>query len=410
MVEEILDPPEVQADPAAWRRIGEEVREQLDYRPGRFLRRRLVRPKYVRKGDPLAKPVIAGLPPSLQERSIATPALVAEVVAARFADHLPYYRQAGIFVRQGVRLDRKTLCGWALLASEWLAAIYRGIEAEHRACGYLQIDETPIRYLEPGCGKARNGYLWTSNIPGGSVLYRWHEGRDQGALTGLLGDDRITRVIQCDGYSAYPAWSKDKPGVTLAGCHAHVRRKFFEAKDQDPKLVAWILRQLGHLYLVKRLLRQARAGPGLRGAVRSSQSCMIHARLKKLFDLLAKRRSILPQSLLGKAVRYALNQWPNLMVYLGDGRVEIDTNLVENAIRPTKLGAKNWLFVGREAAGEKTAILYTVVENCRRLGIDPRDYLDDVLTRLPSMKAGEVASLTPANWLKARSVATRRAA
>ena len=137
---------------------------------------------------------------------------------------------------------------------------------------------------------------------------------------------------------------------------------------------------------------------------------MIHLRLKKLFDLLAKRRPILPQSLLGKAVRYALNQWPNLTVYLGDGRVEIDTNLVENAIRPTKFGAKNWLFVGRKAAGDKTAILHTIVENCRRLGIDPRDYLEDVLSRLPGMKAVDVATLTPANWLKARQIATRRAA
>jgi transposase len=126
----------------------------------------LVRPKYVRRGDPLAKPVLAALPPSLQKRCNATPALIAEVVAGRFADHLPYYRQAGIFARQGVDLDRK-ICGWALLVSEWLAAIYRGIEAEHRACGYLQIDETPVRYLEPGHGKARNGYLWSSNIPGG---------------------------------------------------------------------------------------------------------------------------------------------------------------------------------------------------------------------------------------------------
>jgi len=415
VVEEVIDPPEVLASPSEWRRIGEEVREQPDYRPGRFLRRRLVRPKYVRRGDPLAKPVIAALPPSLQERCNATPALIAEVVAGRFADHLPYYRQAGIFARQGVGLDRKTLCGWALLASDWLAAIYRGIEAEHRSCGYLQIDETPIRYLEPGNGKARNGYLWSSNIPGGSVLYRWHKGRDQGALTRLLGDGSdpsapALRVIQCDGYSAYPAWSRDKPGIALAGCHAHVRRKFFEAKDQDPKLVAWILRQLGHLYRIERQLRQSRAGPALREAVRAADARMIHLRLKKLFDLLAGRRAVLPQSLLGKAVRYALNQWNNLVVYLRDGRVEIDTNLVENAIRPTKLGAKNWLFVGREAAGDKTAILYTVVENCRRLAINPRDYLEDVLSRLPAMKAAEVASLTPANWLKARQLATRRAA
>lgn len=242
------------------------------------------------------------------------------------------------------------------------------------------------------------------------MLYRWHEGRDQGALTGLLGDGDMERIIQCDGYSAYPAWSKDKPGVMLAGCHAHVRRKFFEAQDQDPKLVGWILRQIGHLYQIERRLRQTRAGPALREAARASQSRMIHGRLKKLFELLARRRSILPQSLVGKAVRYALNQWPNLEVCMADGRVEIDTNLVENAIRPTKLGAKNWIFVGRETAGEKTAILYTVVENCRRLGIDPRDYLEDVLTRLPAMKAGDAASLTPASWLKTRQLSRRRAA
>jgi len=151
-------------------------------------------------------------------------------------------------------------------------------------------------------------------------------------------------------------------------------------------------------------------GSDLREAVRAADARMIHLRLRKLFNLLGRRRAILPQSLLGKAVRYALNQRPNLRVYLGDGRVEIDTNLVENAIRLTKLGAKNWLFVGREAAGDKTATLYTIVGNCRRLGIDPRDYLEDVLSRLPGMKAADVASLTPANWLKARQLATRRAA
>lgn len=170
VTEHVLDPPEVLANPEQWRRIGEEVREQLDYKRGEFRRIRLVRGKYVRKGDPLAEPVIAALPPSLQERCIATPALVAEVVAARFSDHLPYYRQAGIFSRQAVRLDRKTLCGWALLASEWLSAIYRGIEAEHRACGYLQIDETPIRYLEPGNGKARNGCHSANPMRWGSEL------------------------------------------------------------------------------------------------------------------------------------------------------------------------------------------------------------------------------------------------
>ncbi|QUE52988.1 transposase [Luteolibacter ambystomatis] len=232
---EVLDPPEVTADPTAWRRIGEEVREQLDYRPGRFLRRRLVRPKYVRAGDPLAKPVIAPLPPSLQDRCTATPALIAEVVTARYAHHLPYYRQSEIFSRQGVNLHRKTLCDWSLLASDWLAAIHREIRSEHHASHYLQLDETPIDYLEPGHGKTRTGYLWTSNIPGGSVLYHWQPGRDQSGITGLLGADTpFPRIIQCDGFSAYPSWARGKEHITLMGCHAHDVASFTKRRINRP--------------------------------------------------------------------------------------------------------------------------------------------------------------------------------
>lgn len=403
VVEQVLDPPEVLANPSEWRRIGEEVRDQLDYKPGRFLRIRLIRGKYVRKGDPLSKPVVAPLPPSLLDRCIATPGLVAEVIDNRFTCHLPYYRQAEIFARQGVGFHRKTLCDWAALGADWLSAIYRAIQHEHWRSRYRQFDETPVDYLEPGSGRAQTGYLWTSNIPGGTVIYHWRAGRDAGGITELFGDtgDKASCTIQCDGYQAYPAWAKDKPEITLMGCHAHVRRKFFEAKDQQPRLIAWILRQIGHLYRIEKELREAKAGPALREAVRASQSRMIHRRLKKLFDRLALR-AILPKSSLGKAVGYALKEWSKLEVYLGDGRVEIDNNLVENAIRPTKLGAKNWLFIGCREAGQRAAILYTLVENCRRLGIDTREYLEDVLTRLPGMMAIDAVDLTPANWLRAR--------
>lgn len=403
VVEQVLDPPEVLASPSEWRRIGEEVRDQLDYKPGRFLRIRLIRGKYVRKGDPLSKPVVAPLPPSLLDRCIATPGLVAEVIDNRFVCHLPYYRQAEIFARQGVGFHRKTLCDWAAIGADWLSAIYRAIQHEHWRSRYRQFDETPVDYLEPGSGRAQTGYLWTSNIPGGTVIYHWRAGRDAGGITELFGDtgDKASCTIQCDGYQAYPAWAKDKPEITLMGCHAHVRRKFFEAKDQHPRLVAWILRQIGHLYRIEKELREAKAGPALREAVRASQSRMIHRRLKKLFDRLALR-AILPKSSLGKAVGYALKEWSKLEVYLGDGRVEIDNNLVENAIRPTKLGAKNWLFIGCREAGQRAAILYTIVENCRRLGIDTREYLEDVLTRLPGMMAIDAGDLTPANWLRAR--------
>jgi len=425
IVREDLDPPEVLLNPEDFRRIGEEVREQLHYKPAEFLRIQLVRGKFVRKNDPTAKPFIHPLPPSLQDRCIATPGLIAEIIDNRFVCHLPYYRQAEMFARMGVNLHRKTLCDWTLLAADWLSIIYREIQYEHWRALYRQIDETPIHYLKPGSGKAQTGYLWTSNIPGGTVFYHWHDGRDTNGITGLFEKVETTeteqfidpkilpllRIIQCDGYSVYPSWAKDKPWVKLMGCHAHVRRKFFEATEQSPRLVAWILRQLAHLYHIEKRLRQTKAGPALRQAVRAAESRMIHRRLKRAIDKLALRRSILPQSKLGKAIRYAINQWPNLETYLADGRVEICNNLVENAIRPTKLGAKNWLFLGNEESGQKCAILYTIVENCRRLGINPKEYLTDVLTRLPGMLAKEAITLTPANWLKARSgKSVRRAA
>lgn len=402
VTEQVLDPPEVLANPEQWRRIGEEVREQLDYKRGEFRRIRLVRGKYVRKGDVLAKPVIAPLPPSLQDRCIATPGLIAEIIANRFACHLPYYRQAEIFARQGVGFHRKTLCDWAALGAEWLSAVYRAIQHEHWRSGYRQFDETPIDYLEPGSGKAQAGYLWASNIPGGSVFYHWRAGRDVGGVTALFGPSApVACTIQCDGYEAYASWARGKPHIVLAGCHAHMRRKFFDAREQEPKLVAWILRQIGHLYRIEKQLREAKAGPALREAVRASQSRMIHRRLKAVIDRLALR-AILPKSKLAEALRYAAKQWSKLEVYLHDGRIEIDTNLVENAIRPTKLGAKNWLFVGCREAGQRAAVLYTIVENCRRLGIDTREYLEDVLTRLPGMKDSEAVTLTPKNWLRAR--------
>lgn len=161
---------------------------------------------------------------------------------------------------------------------------------------------------------------------------------------------------------------------------------------------------------MEKKLRDQRAGPALREAIRASQSRPIHQRLKQAIERLSRRCSILPQSLLGKAIRYAHNQWENLTVYLGNGRVEIDNNGTKNAIRPTKLGAKNWMFIGSGEAGQKTAILYTIVENCRRLGIAPADYLTSVLERLPGMTAREGNCLTPVVWLMERQAKRKAAA
>ncbi len=406
VIEEVLDPEPVRACPAEWRCIGQEISEQLDYEPARFLRRRLIRRKFVRRGEPDATPIIAPLPPCLQERGLPTAGLLAQVLIAKYADHLPLYRQEAIYrQRHGVHLPRQTLARWVGLAADWLHPIYDAIRTGVLAGGYVQVDETPIAYLEPGHGSTRQGYLWTYARPGGDVLFDWQTGRGAKCLEHIIPAD-FTGTLQCDGHKAYPAFINARPGggkITLAGCWAHVRRKFHEALAQAPRLIGWLLRQMGHLYRIEKELRQSRAGPRLRAAVRAHQSRPIQERLRRALVRLKTVRRPLPQSLFGRAIEYALGQWPTLGPWLADGRIEIDNNRVENAIRPTAVGKKNWLFVGEADAGQRGAILYTLIESCRRRGLDPHAYLRDVLARLPSMTNWQVKDITPEAWAKSPS-------
>jgi len=184
----------------------------------------------------------------------------------------------------------------------------------------------------------------------------------------------------------------------LAACWAHARRKLHDAREQAPRLTGWLIGQVRLLYAVEARLRAARAGPVLRQVRRAGESRMIYQRIGKPLALLRARKGILPKSPLGIAIRYLSGLWPRLGVFLRDGRVELDTNLVENAIRPTAIGKKNWLFVGGEESGWKAAVFYTLIANCRLHGIDPHEYFRDVLTRLPGYTNHQVAQLLPAAW------------
>jgi transposase len=354
LVEVVIDPEFVQAAPQDWRCIGQEVNEQLDYEPGRFLRRRVVRRKYVHRTNPDLAPVIAPLPEGLQERGLAAPGLLAHVLVSKYCDHLPLYRQEQIFARHHqVHLPRQTLARWVELAADWLRPIYESIRTGVLGGGYVQIDETPIRYLSPGNGQTRQGYLWTAHRPRGDVLYRWETSRAAACLDHLLPVD-FTGTLQCDGYAAYGAFAERREKkIILAGCWAHVRRKYHEALEQTPRTAGWLLRQIQHLYRIEARLREQRAGPQLRTAVRAHQSRPLVKRVQEALVRLKASHRHLPQSLLGQAIDYTLGQWPTLEIFLADGRVEIDNNLVENAIRPTALGKKNWLFIGDAQAGER---------------------------------------------------------
>lgn len=401
VIEEVIEPEPVKTAPQNWRCIGQEVSEQLDFEPAHFLRRRIIRKKYVHRFETDRAPVIAPLPEKLQARGLAAPGLLAQIIVSKYCDHLPLYRQEQIYLRRhGVHLPRQTLARWMELAADWLKPIYEQIRTGVMAGGYVQVDETPIAYLEPGHGQTRQGYLWVCARPGGDVIFQWETSRAAECLHKLIAVD-FSGTVQCDGYSAYPAFAGKRGGkIALAGCWAHVRRKFYEALEQAPRTAGWLVRQIQHLYQIEARLRELQADPALRAAVRSHQSRPVIQRIHQALVRLKLARRFLPQSGMGSAMDYTLSQWPMLEIFAGDGRIEIDNNLVENAIRPTAIGKKNWLFIGEAEAGERGAILYTLVESCRRRGLDPYAYLREVLARLPHMTNWQIKDVTPEAWAK----------
>jgi transposase len=283
VVEEIIEPEPVKACPEAWRRIGKEVTEQLDYEPARFLRRRIVRPTYVRRDQPFAAPITAALQ-TLQDRGLAAPGLLAQVITAKYVDHLQLYRQQCIYAfRHGVELSRQTMAQWMGLCADWLRPICECSRTGVMGGGYVQVDETPVKYLEPGHGQAKLGYLWTVFRPGEGVVFEWNPSRAAECLRTLIPAG-FTGVLQSDGYAAYPAFvsghhARGGGAITLAGCWAHARRKFYEAAASGDRSAAWLLGQIAHLYRIEAALRACRAGPKLRAAVRAAHSRPIVERL-----------------------------------------------------------------------------------------------------------------------------------
>lgn len=424
----VLQPEEVKADPRQWKQIGEEVTEELDYLPARFICRRYIRPNYVRLAQPSVgvaatgpwpsdlvsqvlaeleeqkQVVIAPLPPRLIEKGYVGAGLMAQIVISKYEDHLPLYRQEKIYwERHGVKISRQSLAEWVAQAAFWLKPIYEFMKKNSLLRGYLQADETPIRYLDPDRpGKAQLGYLWTYSAPGGDVLFDWQTTRSKAAPAEFL--KTFKGHLQTDAYGVYLSLAKDRKGeLTLVGCWAHCRRNFVEALQEDRR-VGWVVRQIGHLYGVEKKLREGRAGPRLRGAVRAAQARPVLNRVRKALQRMASK--VLPKSGFGQAINYALDQWETLTRYLDDGLLEIDNNPIENAIRPTALGKKNFLFIGHPDAGWYSAVIYSLLGSCRRHGINPHEYLRDILSRLPSATNHQIPDLTPEAWAKAKKSAS----
>ena len=410
VTEVLIDPEEVKADPEAWACIGAEETKLIDYTPGRFECQKLVRRKYVRKDARHLPPITAPLH-TLQDRCIATPRLLAHTAASHFELHLPYYRIAQMYARLGMPIERQTLGGWMGMAHGASGLIIEQIKREVFADGYAQIDETPVKYQDPARqGVCGTGYLWVCHNPVRNVsLFVWRTSRAAACLEEIVPRD-FKGIIQCDGYSAYESFAQSPARggrIHLAGCLAHMRRKFFEAQAEgaDPQ---WVLGQVQQLYQIEARLREARAGPEEVLRTRREHSAPLMERIKVRLEELQRSSKHLPQSLTGKALSYALNQWSKLCVFLRDGRVQIDNNLVENTIRPSAIGKKNWLFMGDATTGDRAATFYMLIGNCHRQGINAEAYLTDMFKRLPTETNQTVHRLTPKAWA-AEQAALRQA-
>ena len=341
----------------------------------------------------------APAPAKIVPKSKLSDEFIIEALAQKFQQHLPVYRQCAVLAdNYNIELSRKTVTDSLLAAGELLRAVVRAQAADLLRGSYLQADETPVP-VQTGekTGRNHQAYLWQFGRPGGPVVFDFQMGRGrEGPETFLRG---FTGKLQCDGYRVY---DKLGEGIIYVACMAHLRRGFVEASKLAPRnpLPVEILARIGQLYQVEDQARKGSLGPEQRLILRQEQSAPILAALQT--RLMEIRQQIAPGGKLAQACDYALGQWSRMEEYLKDGRVEIDNNWCEGGMRPLALGRKNWLHIGSPEAGPKVAAIASIVETCRRLDINLRAYLTDVLPKLGDWPSKRVAELTPAAWKAAQ--------
>jgi transposase len=380
--------------------IGYETREELACDPVVFWVRVIKREK--RGSHCLEEQGVATAPVPAQivPKSKLSNEFIIEVLARKYQQHLPVYRQCATLAEDhGIELSRKTLTDALLTAGGLLRAVVLAQAQELIAEPYLQADETvvPCQTGEKS-GRNHQARLWEFGVPGGPVVFDFQMGRGREGPRQFLKGFRGT--LQCDGYAAYDDLGE---GIVYAGCMAHARRTFVDAAKvapQDPR-PGEVIERIGQLYAVEKEARLGGLSAEERLALRQQKSVPVMAALQE--RLVAIRQAIMPGSKLAKACDYTLGQWSRLEEFLKDGRVEIDNNWCEGGMRPIALGRKNWLHIGSPEAGPKVAAIASIVETCRRLDINLRAYLKDVLPKLGDWPAKRVAELTPKAWKAAHS-------
>jgi hypothetical protein len=334
-----------------------------------------------------------------------TEATVAHVLVSRYADHLPLYRQAQILARQGIGIGREVLASWVGTAATEIVPVVRRLHEILLASPRLFGDETTMPVLDPGRGRTKKGFAWAiarDDRPWGgtdppAVVFHYAPGRGAKHPKALLAGYR--GILQCDGYVAYKTMAAAGDGITLAFCWSHARREFIElAEGKTAPIATEALRRIAALYAIEAEVRGK--PPEIRHAIRQAKSRPL---VEDLFAWFEAQLARLPGgSPTAKAIRYALNHRDGLVRFLDDGRIELDTNTVERAIRPLCLSRKNALFASGDDGGVRWAAVASLVETCKLNGVDPQRYFTDLLDRLVNgWPNNRIDELMPWNWAKA---------
>lgn len=375
------------------KRIGEDVAEKLDYVPGVFTVERHVRGKWAcAQCETIVQAPVA---PHVIDKGIATTGLLAQVLVAKYADHLPLHRQEGIFGRAGLAIPRSTLAQWVGTCGVRLQPLVDALKQELLAHRVLHADETPVAMLKPGHGKTHRAYLW-AYAPGAyedlrAVVYDFCESRAGAHARAFLGEWEGSLI--CDDYAGYKA--SFGQGIKEVGCLAHARRKFFDLHAANKSQIAeFALEQLRKVYEIERHARQV--SPPQRLEMRQQLARPI---LDALHDwMVLQRQKVAGNSATAKALDYSLKRWVALTRFLKDPQLPLDNNWIENQIRPVAIGRSNWLFAGSLRAGQRAAAVMTLIQSARLNGHDPHAYLRDVMDRLPTWPNSRIAELLPHRW------------